>query len=469
MKMVKIISAILAIVMLFSFVTVAHATDTNLGSITITNATVGQTYNIYKLFDLDSFSDDNYCYVIEETDPWYDFFKTGEGAAYVTIGEGQADNLMVTWDLTDDDAADLADLAIAYAENNSITATKTAMAAATELEFADLELGYYLVDSTVGTLCALTTTNYDTSIADKNQFSTVEKEVKEDSTGVWGTTNDAAVDEKVEFKATITIAEGTAKLVMHDTLTDGFIFNNDVAVEGAVLGTDYTVKTTETCGCTFEIEFDDEYIKPLTAGTELVVTYSATVDADAVIAGTGNANTVKLSYGQDEANKIESAESVTTTYVWEFETLKYTGAEVALAGAKFGLYTDEACTTPVKFTGTNNVYQNDNEGTVVDFTTDATGTFKLTGLDSGVYYLKELEAPAGYNMLKNAIKVEILNDGTVKQDDVEVETVEIENKSGSLLPTTGGVGTILFYTIGGILIIAAVVLLVTKKRMGNTQ
>ena len=110
----------------------------------------------------------------------------------------------------------------------------------------------------------------------------------------------------------------------------------------------------------------------------------------------------------------------------------------------------------------------DKEGTVTEITTDATGKFKIEGLDAGTYYLKETEAPAGYNKLDTVVKVVIDHNGKINATEDQpagATQIEVENKSGSELPETGGMGTTNFYVLGSILVLGAAVLLITKKRM----
>jgi hypothetical protein len=150
------------------------------------------------------------------------------------------------------------------------------------------------------------------------------------------------------------------------------------------------------------------------------------VDTDAVIGTAGNTNQAYLTYGEN-TDLETSPKSETKTHVWEFNIYKFYRnllVKQDLAGAKFALYADADCTELVKFVGDNNVYQHNANGDVSDFTTDASGKFTLTGLDSGTYYLKEIEAPAGYNMLKEPVKVTIGTEGAVAQDGTPVETVE---------------------------------------------
>ena len=217
----------------------------------------------------------------------------------------------------------------------------------------------------------------------------------------------------------------------------------------------------------------------------MTVTYSATVNEKAVIGGEGNPNTTKLSYTDGSTTtKKDTPESKTYTYVWEFDVLKYTmkdSTETSLAGAKFVLYkTVDGKNYYVKVTNgkVTGWTETKAEGTV--FETPDDGSFTISGLDADTYYLEEVEAPAGYNKLAAPVKVTITatinattNVGTATvtygENSTSTDTVKIENKTGVELPSTGGVGTTIFYVIGGLLMAVAVVLLVTKKKMSATK
>ena len=146
-----------------------------------------------------------------------------------------------------------------------------------------------------------------------------------------------------------------------------------------------------------------------------------------------------------------------------------------LAGAVFTLSKNEDGSNPIEFVvgeamGGTPLYRVAFEGPaqdriVTEITTTADGNFILRGLDADTYYLTEKTAPTGYNKLSGPVKITIDNAGKVSKENVAVETVEIENKTGALLPDTGGIGTTIFYIAGGILVVGAVVLLVTRKRM----
>lgn len=184
MKRTKKIAAVLfALVMMLCFTATAFAANT--GSITISNPVANETYKAYKMFDLRSYDASTNAYSYRVTSDWENFVK-GAGAAYldtdnngyvyVKDGESIADN--------SETAAALAQAAIKYANDNGISATAT-LNSANGYKAEGLDLGYYVVDSSLGTLCALTTTNTDATVTEKNDQPTIDKVVKENSTNTW--------------------------------------------------------------------------------------------------------------------------------------------------------------------------------------------------------------------------------------------------------------------------------------------
>ena len=146
--------------------------------------------------------------------------------------------------------------------------------------------------------------------------------------------------------------------------------------------------------------------------------------------------------------------------------------EAALAGATFTLSMSNTGANPIALISEdNNVYRvakTGETGTVTAITTDATGKFTIKGLDADTYYLTETAAPAGYNKLADPVTIFIGEDGVVNATDDNpngVTEVKVLNQSGTELPSTGGMGTTVFYVVGGILVVGAVVLLVARKRM----
>lgn len=495
--MKKLASLLLALVMVFAMGTTAFAAqegELTGGSITIDNAVSGQTYSIYQILYLESYDATSGAYAYKANSAWAEWLKTQ--TSYVSI-DAQG---YVTWVATGDSAtAEFAKLAQAYAKQQGMTSDPAAVTAtSTNVSFTGLKLGYYLVDSTLGTLCSLDTTNPSVTIKEKNVAPGNEKKVEEDSTSSYGEKNDADIGQTVNFQSTITAQAGAENYVFHDKMDAGLTYTgvtgitlNDTAVDAS----NYEVKTSELGDdCTFHVVFTQAFCDTLKANDQIVISYTATVNENAVVGGTGNKNESKLTYGEE--GKSETVPSTTTTYTWSFGVSKfYYGTyheveieeplndgltEIALAGAKFTLSKDANGTDPIALVNeSNNVYRvaaADDTVTGTEITTDDTGKFTIKGLDSGTYYLTETAAPAGYNQLSGPIEVVISDTGAVKYkmsgdteytecDAAADPIIPVENKAGSLLPSTGGMGTTIFYVVGSILLIGAAVLLVTKKRM----
>ena len=229
-------------------------------------------------------------------------------------------------------------------------------------------------------------------------------------------------------------------------------------------------------GCTFHVEFTQAFCNTLKANDKIIVTYSATLNENAAIAGNGNKNETWLKYGESS----ETTHSETTTKTYSIPVFKYTGTDTPLENAKFELKRSNEATAialikKIPVTGTTPTYEGDiyrvakngETGTVTEVTTPASGKFKIEGLDAGTYYLTETEQPAGYNKLKDPVKVVIKEDGTITvgKDTTTVDEVKVLNNTGSLLPSTGGSGTTMIYILGAILVLGSSVVLITKKRM----
>mgnify|MGYP004496251187 FL=1 len=488
----KLIKKILAIMFAFMMV-VGMGTKVNAeenestteptGKITINNAVNGQTYSIYKILELESFSGDNYSY--KPVDAWKEFFQVedaatgkqkGAGSEYVTIDE----NGYATWE-SGADVKTFAKLALEYAKNKPITPVTEKKIENKTLEFTGLEFGYYLVDSSVGALCGLDTTNPNATINEKNGTPTVEKLVKEDS-DTFGPSNTADIGQKVEFKTTITAQAGAQNYVLHDKMDAGLTFNNDIQITlnnnivnndsyNILLKSNSTTETKPLGNCTFEIDFLETFCNSLKANDQIIVSYSATLNENAVVKGEGNKNETWLKYG----NGTDTAHSITTTKTYEIPVFKYTkkdNTKKGLSGAKFTLSKNANDSSPIKLIEvseettklTYRVAKEDETSAATEITTPSKGEFVIQGLDADTYYLTEIEAPKGYNKLAAPIEVVIDGEGNVKFNDANVDRVEVENKTGTLLPSTGGMGTTIIYMAGAILVVASGIVLVSKKR-----
>lgn len=477
--MKRFLAILLAVVMTVGVCLPAYAAEEK-GSITIDDAVVGQEYTVYQLLYLESYNAATGAYAYKANTAWAEWLETQEG--YVKF-DGQG---YVTWVADNaDDVAEFAVAAQAYAkENNIAPSADPVTATSSTVEFKNLGLGYYLVDTTLGTICSLDTTNPDVTMEEKNSEPTIKKEVQEDSNGAWGAVNDADINQVVNYKVTVTVRAGAENYVVHDTMSEGLTYLkvdsvtvNDVEVAAA----NYTVTAPEGCtdGCTFEVAFTNSYIGSLDAGTEIVISYSARLNEDAVVGIEGNPNSVTLQYG--DKNKVTHTPPIeVVTHTWDAKIVKFTmkdGQEVALAGATFKLSTDKAGENVLKFHSLgNNEYEmcakvDCTKEHVAEITTDATGTFGIEGLDAGTYYLTEIKAPAGYNALAGPVELVITGAEADEDGELTYTTVEkkVENKTGTILPETGGMGTMILYGIGALLVIGAAVLLVTRRRAGSEE
>ena len=476
----KSLALLLALILVLALGGTAFA-EGETGSITINDAVVGQTYTIYQILDLESYSHTTDekgnitatgAYAYKANSAWETWLRTQ--TTYVSF-DAQG---YVTW-VENADAAAFAKAAQKYAKDNSIANQGSVTATTATVSFTGLDLGYYLVDTTLGTLCSLDTTNPTVVMEEKNEVPTNVKTVEEDSTNVYGEKNDADIGQTVNFKSVITAQAGAENYVFHDKMSTGLTYTgvtgitlNDTTVDAA----NYTVTAPAADGDTFDVTFTQAFCDTLKANDQIVVSYTATLNENAVIAGEGNPNTSKVSYG-DSSNTKYTPDSQTKTYTWDVDVFKYTmngETEKALAGATFTLSKNSDGSSPIALVSKgNNVYRvakTGETGTVTEITTDATGKFTIQGLDADTYYLTETAAPAGYNKLAGAVTITIGENGVVNataEAPQGVDEVKILNQSGTELPSTGGMGTTLFYVLGSVLVVGAVVLLVTRKRMGN--
>lgn len=475
----KLASLLLALVMVFAVATTAFAAqegELTGGSITINDAVVGQTYKVYQLLYLESYSTDENgnatgAYAYKANSAWAEWLKTQ--TAYVSI-DNQG---YVTW-VEGASAANFAKAAQKYAKDNDITPDADAVTATTTtVKFENLKLGYYLVDTTLGTLCSLDTTNPNVVMQEKNEEPTNVKTVEEDSTGKYGNTNDADIGQTVNFQSTITAQAGAENYVFHDKMSAGLTYTGvtGITLNGATVdAANYTVTAPAADGDTFDVVFTQAFCDTLKANDKIVISYTATVNEKAVVGGEGNKNESKVSYG-DENNTKTTPPSETKTYTWDVDVFKYAKdgeTEKPLAGAKFTLSKNANGSDPIALVAEgNNVYRVATAGdttTITEIETDASGKFTIKGLDSDTYYLTETAAPAGYNKLAGPITIVIGENGVVNATTDApqgVDEVKVLNQAGSELPETGGMGTTIFYVLGSILVLGAAVLLITKKRM----
>ena len=503
----KLMAALLAVAMVCAMAIPAFATDgdataaaaTGTGSITIENAVTNQTYKIYRILNLEYHADTN-SYRYTANGAWEGFILRENNNFKLDKETGA-----VTWINTNPEnngtaIQQIANSAGKYAEYtpNNVQEDGSAKANGITLTFSNLPLGWYLVVSDLvdldkGALCSIDTTDPTVEIREKNSNSTLDKSILEGDQLL--SVNNAGIGDVVNFQLDIVVKDGQPKgYVVHDKMSEGLTFNsNSVSVsllrhsDGNASGnltTGYTLDTHPGDGCTFEVKFDDGTLKPNDAVT---ISYTATVNNKAVIAGSGNTNEAYLQYN----NNKTTVKHTTTTYVWgmgvrKFANLGTDKEDTPLAEAEFQLYKKDGDTqkyATFNETGANtSIYKltgwTNNATEAAKVKTPANGNITFEGLDAGTYYLEETKAPTGYNKLTAPITVVISStlpttgstaSYTVTADGATTTdyTVRVENKAGTELPSTGGIGTTIFYVVGGGLMVAAIVLLVTKKRMEN--
>ncbi|WP_288240648.1 SpaH/EbpB family LPXTG-anchored major pilin [uncultured Bifidobacterium sp.] len=467
-KLVALIFAILASIamLLPTSAYAAKGTNDNSGSITINDAESGHTYNAYQVLVLESYDTDKGAYSYKANDDWADWLK-GQ-TQYVSID----DQGYVTW-VKDADAAAFAKAALAHAKANSIQPADTKTAASTTVNFTGLNLGYYLVDTTVGTLCSLDTTTPGVEMNEKNDLPEIKKDVKEDSTGNWGEENTVEIGDTVEFKTTITAKKGAQSYELHDVMSEGLTLNaNSIKVQVAdsdLAAENYTIKTTDlNDGCDFEIAFAQSYLDTITADTEIVVTYTAVVNEDVEVFEDPNTNKTQLKFGDD--HRDETTWDETRTYTYKVDVVKTDGDNKVLDGAQFKLYdakTDGNEIALVKVS--DGVYRLAKDGeTGVGYITTVNGQLEIKGFDANTnYYLEETKAPDGYNKLAERVEIAVVDsnlEASVSNDTWQSGGVHVVNKPGSLLPTTGGIGTTIFYALGGALVLGVIAVFLARKR-----
>ena len=369
----------------------------------------------------------------------------------------------------------------------------------------------------------------DTSVAVKSDFPTVEKKVQENAKNVnpSGTEtdnripsynvpakyNDVAdynIGDKVPFQLIGTLPSNyadytTYKYIFHDTLSNGLTYNGDAKVyvlNGTTKTeiTDTNLRKVEYSGTALTVTFNNlKAVTSVTKDSKIIVDYTATLNTAAQIGLPGNPNEVYLEFsnnpnkgGDGETGSTPKDKVIVFTYELDVTKVEKGNATNKLKDAEFKLRNSAnkwvQVDTNGKVTGWGNT---EDEGSTLK--SGENGLFKVIGLDDGVYYLKETKAPQHYNLLSNEIKLTItattsngqtwesgepgdaltvlsINVGDATESatgdiDKGIVSMNVENSKGSTLPTTGGMGTTIFYVIGSILVLGAAILLITKKRM----
>lgn len=480
--MKKLASVLLALVMMMalSLTAFAQTADTAQGgqaTITVSNASKGETYKVYKLFDATvngkTGEESSIAYTGTIPDSLSAYFEK-DSAGNISLKDGVNNTdlfaALKTW-------------------TESATATATAVSDGSALTFSGLQYGYYVVTSTQGEMAiTVTSTNPTATVVDKNSTTPI-KDLKKTADSENVNIGDT-VTYTVEFSTASYTAAG--KQIVSYTIKDTLPkFLTDVTVTGITIdGTAYTVNgaAPQFENGTITIPWASNGTNLYKNGAKIVVTYTATVTDSAAIDGEGNKNEVTISYTDTDGGQGTDQTESETIYTYAIAIKKVNEKGENLAGATFQLpfyvKTAKAADGSYVYGGTAA-----GDGLTNTVTTPADGLVIIKGVAAGTYTLSETAAPAGYNLLTNTVSVEAQKTGATTTKvtkyldengnvtdtetntsvtvtaDISAGVLVVVNSTGSELPSTGGMGTTLLYTVGTILVLAAGVLLVVRRRM----
>ena len=464
----KLFTVLLALAMTLALAVPAFAADTT-GSITITNPQGDRTYTAYKIFDV-TYSGDHYSYTISDTDAAFTTVKayadvTANGLTLTPVGKTGKYNVSTG------DSFSAASFAQYLKTNAGSLGTGTAFTqVGNTMKASGLTPGYYFVSGTSGTVCELATAK-DIQIRDKNEAPQIEKSVDDaDRTVEIGQKLTYTITGKVP--STKGYTEYTYELT--DTMSEGLTFNKDVKVtigdEDVTTAAAITKNGNGFVASVNMMDYQGQIDKPV------VITYTATVNEKA-IQRNEETNTATLKYSNDPANKNSFKESSVEVEVFSFnivinkyaagnESTKLEGAKFVLKNAEGKYYNCDTATKAVTWVV--------GKANTTEVTTDVNGVARFDGLQAGTYKLEETAAPAGYNQLIKDITIVLKEDGSATIDDAastpEADrslTAGVANSTGTMLPETVGIGTVIFVALGALAVICAGVFLVTNKRMSK--
>ena len=480
----KLASLLLALVMVFALATTAFATEaggaTTTGTITVANPVEGRTYTAYKVFDVTYDESGHYSYTLPayptaDTN-WYSMIRayTTKTNSGLVVHEVETLGVASLYFTTNENfsPADFAAYLKGRLGNDHPTGHELTKQGDGTVSVSDLDLGYYFVSSDTGALCNLTTTAPTVTIHDKNDMPF---EKKADKTN-------ADVGQIVNYTVTGKVPDYTGftsyTYKVADTMSDGLTFKKDVKV--TVGGADVTTACTVTYDVNKNANSFTVTIPVLSQkyaiGAAIEVTYSAVLNEKAI--AKVETNNATLTYSNDPTTDETKTTTPVEQKVYNAELVidkhQLGNTAIKLPEAKFVLYkevTTEGAAEATKMyykwnEAANKVEWVTEKNSATTVTTDDNGAASFGGIAEGDYYLEETKAPAGYNQLTGPVEISINNLGT--QASLSI-TVSVSNQAGTLLPSTGGMGTTVFYVLGAVLVLGAVVLLVTKKRMSDAN
>ena len=445
------------------------------GSITVENPVREQTYTAYQIFSVTYNADGTaYAYQIAEDSQWYAIVAEYTGNGTIALDKAEDGNVIANYVVSVADnfsAADFANFLKGKITDEFVGSPLQALG--DKATVTGLPLGYYFVTSTTGALCNLTTTDPSASIYDKNDIPFDKTDDQED----------VEVGQTVHYKITGKVPSTTGfsnyQYEVADTMSDGLTFQNDVTVkvDNETLNQVYYTYTPHEAGNGFTLSIDVMELQAYVT-KEITIEYSAVTNEKAIANIEKNSATLTYTNDPTTGSQVTTEPDEEKVYSSKIIIDKYADngdGKIALSGAKFVLKNEEGLfyqyVAPVAddpeteavetLNAKVNWVSHQNEATEIE--TDSNGAASFGGLKDGKYYLIETKAPDGYNLL-NA-PYEVIISGSDSNESLLTLTTSIQNMFGAELPETGGIGTTLFYLLGGLLVGAAFIVLVTRRRM----
>ena len=482
----KLASLLLALVMVFALATTAFATEpvtpTTTGTITVDNPVADRTYTAYKIFDVTYDGNGHYSYTL---DPFADDALHLDVIGYAENSDwglekysvGSPEHTQMLYFKTNEkfSPAHFAAYLKDKFDRNLTSARGYELTKEGDVaSVSGLPLGYYFVYSNTGALCNLTTTNPAVTIHDKNDMP-FDKEADQTSVDVGQTVN-YTVTGKVPDYSEYPYSTDFVYTVA-DTMSDGLTFKKDVKVMIADEDGEYN-DDTDSCEIKYDVDGNPNSftvkinLHTTYIGAAIKVTYSAVVNEKAIAKISKNEATLTYSNNPLTDTTSKTVPVVREVYSSKIVIDKYQDGNenTKLPGADFVLYKKGGTDDSILYYKWDDTAKKvewvteKNQATVM--TTNDNGAATFGGIANGTYYLEETKAPAGYNQLTAPVEVKV-NGGTTEAE-LSV-TANVANSTGTLLPSTGGMGTTVFYVLGAVLVLGAVVLLVTKKRMSDAN
>ena len=598
--MKKFLSILMVLTLVLSLGVTAFAAE-NTGSITITNATIGETYKVYKVFDASlklatDGSAEAVAYSIKNDSQFFEVLFGADGTAVNTFFAYNANTGSVTKKEGVNDSELIKYLTDLVATGAYTPSAAPVVAASDEVKFDDLPYGYYLITSSLGATVTINSNTPDVKVIDKNQEpgtefdKQVQSGVDENGDPVWSDANTSNIGDKFSYRISFTATnyDGDKKIKfyqIHDEKGDAIWaeFNSfQVSVGGVKLDRGYylsqggvntgnleflgdwsaipeaerdrndaqwylvhlgfdqfritipwlenhdlkDVLGTDGSVASYSLTFAEDAASKYDSPVQVEIIYDVVVEANAAIGDTSHGNRFNKAYASwtSEHETGSTTPDEVVTHVYGIGLLKDDGATgINLAGAKFRIYSDKECTKPIyviptdvagvyivdsygkaieEITGTGKEssrdlfgayladYLKDEEGNPIVqnnlVVSQTNGKLAILGLEAGTYYLKEVEAPAGYNALSLPVEIKAgegirpfiifadedgnvadlqVEDGVFKEYRMDLTHTVVHNSKGVELPSTGGEGTFWLITIGTLMAIGFAVFLITHKKM----